>query len=146
MLMVGAVFLLLAAYPVLRVIRLAMAQPPRVLSWKTDLVWAAVAIVVIVGLPLYMNEASRPRSSRVQADVRVLASAVSMYAQRLGTLPGSLDDLTTVTTVGGVTAGPFIRSIPSAPHGWTAYSYVAGADGTFTISTMGDGTSVIFRP
>jgi hypothetical protein len=105
MLMVGAVFLLLAAYPVLRVIRLAMAQPPDVLSWKTDLVWATVAIVVIVGLPLYMNEASRPRSTRVQADVRVLASAVSMYAQTLGTLPGSLDDLTTVTTVGGVTAG-----------------------------------------
>jgi hypothetical protein len=38
-----------------------------------------------------------------------------------------------------------MRSIPSAPHGWTAYSYIAGADGTFTISTMGDGTSVIFR-
>ena len=57
-------------------------------------------------------------------------------------LPGALADLTVATTVGGITAGPFISPVPTPPAGWTAYTYASVAGGTFSITTAGDSATV----
>jgi hypothetical protein len=39
-------------------------------------------------------------------------------------------------------SGPFMKSVPPAPSGWTAYSYSSATDGTFTVTASGDNTAV----
>jgi hypothetical protein len=74
----------------------------------------------------------------------MLVSAISMYSATFGRLPRALADLTKAGTVGGITGGPFLKAIPTPPHGWSPYSYITKDDGTFTLSSKGDGTSVAF--
>jgi type II secretion system protein G len=114
------------------------------------IVVAIIGILAAIAIPLYANIQSRARIAKAQADARSLASAVSMYSATFGALPADppgLDALTTPTTIGGVTGGPFMRTLPQLPAGWTGegttYSYsVDLTTGTFTITASGDGTSV----
>jgi type II secretion system protein G len=107
------------------------------------IVVAIIGILAAIAIPLYANIQARARIARAQADARTLGSAVSMYSATFGTLPAALTDLTAATTISGVSGGPFMKSIPSVPAGWTAgYTYVAVTDGTFTITATGDGTTV----
>ena len=109
------------------------------------IVVAIIGILAAIAIPLYANIQARARIARAQADARTLVSAVSMYSATFGTIPAALADLTSATTLGGVTGGPFMKSIPTPPSGWTAsYAYATGAGGTFTISASGDATSVSF--
>jgi hypothetical protein len=66
----------------------------------------------------------------------------------MGVIPpsgaGGLAALTTAVTNGqGQVAGPFMAAVPTAPSGWSSYTYAANtASGVFTISAAGDGTTV----
>jgi type II secretion system protein G len=107
------------------------------------IVVAIIGILAAIAIPLYANVQARARLAKAQADARALASAVSIYSAHMGTLPGSLANLTSVVTNSlGQPGGPFLASIPSGPSGWGSYAYSSTASGTFTITNSGDGTTV----
>jgi general secretion pathway protein G len=109
------------------------------------IVVAIIGILAAIAIPLYANVQARARVAKAQADLRTLASAVSMYAAHAAKLPAALTDLTQkVTNDQKQDAGPFLSSVPAAPSGWGAYDagYVANADGTFTLKSSGDGTTI----
>jgi len=84
------------------------------------------------------------RRLRAEADLRAIASAVSLYSAHAGALPPALSVLT-VPTVNktGLRSSPFLSNVPSPPAGWSAYSYTPKPDGLFTISATGDGMTII---
>jgi Tfp pilus assembly protein PilE len=118
-------------------------------SWRKSKLRGAVITLVVVGailavmIPLYNNIGGRAKIAKAQADVRSLASAVSLYAAHMGSLPKSLEDVTKPSTnAKGESSGAFLAGVPTPPVGWTpGYSYVTSADGTFTISATGDYTT-----
>ncbi len=83
------------------------------------------------------------RATKARADAQTIANAVKVYAAALGALPDSLEALTTTATVSGVSGGPFLGSLPAPPAGWSPYQYTRGERVDFTISTSGQGTSVV---
>ena len=105
---------------------------------------AIIGILAAIAVPLYANIQARARIAKAQADVRSLASAVTMYSAHMGNIPASLNALTAVATnAQSQTAGPFMGAIPNPPAGWGA-SYTYNADtaaGTFVISAAGDGAT-----
>ena len=109
------------------------------------IVVAIIGILAAIAIPLYANVQARARIAKAQADIRALASAVSMFQAHMGTLPAALTDLSQATTnAQNQSAGPFMGSSPTPPAGWGAtYTYTPNAGaGTFTISATGDSTTI----
>jgi type IV pilus assembly protein PilA len=111
------------------------------------IVVAIIGVLAAIALPLYSNIGSRARIGKAQADLRTLASAVSIFGFHMGTLPAALTDLSQQTTNAlGQVAGPFMPSVPSVPPGgspaWTGYTYTSNANGTFSITAAGDGMTL----
>ncbi len=106
---------------------------------------AVIGVLCTLAIPLYTNVKARARLAQARADSRTLASAISTYGAHMGSIPSTLTQLTTVSTnPQGYSAGPFVASVPVAPGGWASYSYTPNVSAsTFTITTSGDGTSVI---
>ena len=114
------------------------------------IVVAIIGILAAIAIPLYANVQARARIAKAQADARAIASAVSIYSAHMGAVPSNLAVLNSVSTNGqNQTAGPFLASMPNPPANWTTvapntyYYTAAAAAGTFTITSFGDGTSVI---
>ena len=113
------------------------------------IVVAIIGILAAIAIPLYANVQTRARIAKAQADTRTLASAISIYAAHMGTLPTALTDLTAQATNGlNQVAGPFMGSVPAPPPGgspaWgTSYTYTPNAGaGTFVVTATGDGTTI----
>ncbi len=106
------------------------------------IVVAIIGILAAIAIPLYANIQQRARIAKAQADARTLVSAISMYSATFGSLPAALTNLTAAATISGVSGGPFMKSVPPSPSGWTAYSYTSQTDGTFTVTASGDATIV----
>jgi type II secretion system protein G len=64
------------------------------------IVVAIIGILAAIAIPLYANVQSRARVAKAQADTRTLASAVSLYAAHMGTLPTALTDLSSAAVNG----------------------------------------------
>ena len=113
------------------------------------IVVAIIGILAAIAIPLYTNVQARARVAKVQADLRTLASAVSMYQAHTGSFPNVITELTvSVANNLGQTAGPFIASVPTPPAGgsptWSAYTaaYSSNSNGTFSLTASGDGTTI----
>ena len=111
------------------------------------IVVAVIGILAAIALPLFSNMQGRARIAKAQADLRTLASSVSLYSSHYGTIPTALGQMTVSgTNLQGLTAGPVIAAIPSTPFGWTPsnaiYAYATGIGDTYTISASGDSTTV----
>ena len=107
------------------------------------IVVAIIGILAAIAVPLYAKIQARARVAKAQADdARTLVSAISMYSATFGSLPGALTNLTAAATVSGISGGPFMKSVPSSPSGWSAYSYTSNPCGTFTVTASGDSTTV----
>jgi type II secretion system protein G len=104
---------------------------------------AIIGILATIAISLWASLQTQARISRAQADAQTLVSAVSMYMAHMESLPTDLAALNAVVTnAAGETAGPFVKSTPIQPDGWSAYSYSSASNGSFTISTSGDSTTV----
>jgi type II secretion system protein G len=113
------------------------------------IVVAIIGILAAIAIPLYANVQTRARIAKAQADARTLASAVSIYAAHMGSLPGALTALTSAAVNGlNQSAGPFMGSVPNPPPGgtpaWGAYGYASSTAGTFTVTATGDGTTITY--
>jgi type II secretion system protein G len=113
------------------------------------IVVAIIGILAAIAIPLYANVQARARVAKAQADLRTLASSVSMYQAHTGLLPTALTELTvTVSNAQGQVAGPFMASVPTPPGGgspaWaTTYGFTPNATaGTFALTAAGDGTTI----
>lgn len=107
------------------------------------IVVAVIGILAGIAIPLYTQITAKARIAKAQADAGVIASSVTIYSAHMGALPALLTDLTSVQQNSlGQNAGPFIRTVPLPPSGWTVYGYTFDANGTFQITASGDGTSV----
>jgi prepilin-type N-terminal cleavage/methylation domain-containing protein len=109
---------------------------------------AIVGILAAIAFPLYVNFQVQARVSRAQADVQTLVSAIGIFQGHMdGALPATLNDLTVPSTnVRGQVAGPMLGQVPTAPAGWTPYTYTPNvATGQFTVQATGDNT-VVTRP
>ncbi len=106
------------------------------------IVVAIIGILAAIAIALYANSQQRARIAKAQADARTLVSSISMYSATFGTLPTQLADLTAANTISGVSGGPFMKSVPASPAGWTAYSYASNPCGAFTVTASGDSTTV----
>ncbi len=113
------------------------------------IVVAIIGILAAIAIPMYANVQTRARVAKGQADLRTLASAVSIYAAHMGSLPGALTALTAAAVNGlNQSAGPFMASVPNPPPGgtpaWGAYGYASSTAGTFTVTGTGDGTTLTY--
>jgi len=106
------------------------------------IVVAIIGILAAIAIPLYANIQQRARIAKAQADARTLVSAISMYSATFGSLPGALTNLTAAATISGVSGGPFMKSVPNSPAGWSAYAYSSNPCGIFTVTATGDSTTV----
>ena len=106
-----------------------------------------IGVVAAMAIPLQANAQARARIEKTQSDMQMLAAAVRMYADHMGTLPYALTALTTTAVNGrNQSAGPFIATVPPPPFGgdpgWGAYAYTSSRAGTFSITAIGDGTTI----
>jgi hypothetical protein len=81
------------------------------------------------------------RATKARTDVQTIATAVNTYRVTCGSLPDSLEALTTKTTLSGIPCGPVLGSIPAPPAGWSAYVYTRQGE-TFTVSSTGGGQTI----
>ena len=81
---------------------------------------------------------------RTIAVVGVVAVIGTACSKKTPTAGPSSSQPSVATSPTGLTAGPFMASIPTPPStAWgPAYAYATAASGTFTISAAGDGATV----
>src|SRR4026209_535244 len=78
------------------------------------IVVAIIGILAAIAIPLYNNVQQRARIAKAQADVRSMASAVSLWAANMGNIPSTIS-LVTVSSSNaqGQTSGAFLAAIPA---------------------------------
>ncbi len=106
----------------------------------------AVALLSLVSCEREQNmiqqDLPAARQTKARSDVLQIVRAVQTYQATFGALPESLHELTRAQSVGGVSGGPFLGSIPAPPAGWSPYRYTKMDGSRFGITASGDGLTV----
>jgi len=126
------------------------------------IVVAIIGILAAIAVPLYANVQTRARIAKAQGDLQSVATALSSFGAHCGDVPATgaftgagsaatcaagtalsgVDPLTAaVTDANTVSAGPFLGATPTPPAGW-AYTYARTGTGAYTLTGVGDGTTV----
>jgi type II secretory pathway pseudopilin PulG len=119
----------------------------RVTLAELMIVAAILGILASIAIPLHANAQARARIEQAQTDLQMLARAVREYTDHMGTLPLVLTQLLRpAVNDRNQSAGPFIATVPPPPYGgtpaWGAYAYASSSTGTFSITAIGDGTTI----
>jgi len=127
---------------------------------------AIIGILAAIAIPMFVSFQGRARTSKIQADLRAVMSAITAYNAQCNRLPaatadfsaaaggatdctaGDLSVLTAQQVIGGVSAGPFVTKLPLPPAGCkaTGYSYGSLATGNFSTaytSVAGDAAGCV---
>ncbi|HWR20333.1 MAG TPA: prepilin-type N-terminal cleavage/methylation domain-containing protein [Verrucomicrobiae bacterium] len=126
---------------------------------------AIIGILAAIAIPLYASMQAKARVGRGQADAAVLAEAFSAFGAHCGDVPATVaaanwpaagggEAVATCavnlallgpaaltrpsTDAAGISAGPFLRTVPQPLATWT-YAYTRTGVGTFTVAAAGDG-------
>jgi prepilin-type N-terminal cleavage/methylation domain-containing protein len=129
---------------------------------------AIIGILAAIAIPLYASMQAKARIGRGQADAAVLAEAFSAFGAHCGDVPATVAAanwpaagggeaantcannlallgpaaLTRPSTDAGISAGPFLRTVPQPAATWT-YAYLRTGVGTFTVTAAGDGQTIV---
>lgn len=128
---------------------------------------AIIGILAAIAVPMYASMQARARVARAQSDVRVMVGTFSAFGAHCGDVPATIAawpaagaaaaggtcvlnvagtgpaQLTAASTdAAGIVAGPFLRTVPQPPAGWT-YAYAKAGVGNYTITATGDGTTIV---
>jgi len=105
---------------------------------------AIIGILAAIAIQQFESLSAKARVTRARADVKSIATAVSVFTAHMGTLPPTLNDLTLVATnTAGITTGPFLPVVPAPPGPtWTPFTYTPLPGGQFTLTATGDGITV----
>lgn len=105
---------------------------------------AIIGILAAIAIQQFESLSAKSRITRARSDAKTIGTAVSVFTAHMGVLPSVLTDLTVpATNTDGITAGPFLSTVPSPPGAaWTPYSFAPQPNGTFQISATGDGIIV----
>jgi type II secretory pathway pseudopilin PulG len=105
---------------------------------------AIIGLLSSTSILLLQHAHVATRYAKAQADVLAISTAVQLSAIHTGSLPPTLLSLASVTKRGdGAVEAPYLASVPEAPPGWSPYAYDAAASGVYTVSTAGDGRTVL---
>lgn len=116
---------------------------------------AIIGILAAIAVPMYASMQARARIARAQSDVRVMVGVLSAFGAHCGDVPataawpaagavgtvvactaaaaGPAGLQTPVTDAAGISAGPFLRTVPQPPANWT-YAYARTAVGVYTVT------------
>jgi prepilin-type N-terminal cleavage/methylation domain-containing protein len=127
------------------------------------IVVAIIGILAAIAIPMFASVQGRARTSKIQADLRGMASALSAFQAHCGNFPtgtgaafnsstavpgadggcvatNTIDALLTVQTIGGISAGPFMARLPEPPANCGNYQYDSGG-ATFTVTFSSAGAN-----
>jgi hypothetical protein len=149
--------------------KLLWYSPSRRYREMMAILWclALGALFMLIAIPMYAGSGNygRSRLAKAQADTRHIANAVSDYFAHCSGLPAdsSRTDCPVAAEPGGPHplpkslfvpqtnargqfGGPFLKSWPRLPQGWTgaanSYAYYGLSGGKFLICAQGDSTGV----
>lgn len=126
------------------------------------IVVAIIGILAAIAIPMFASVQGRARTSKIQADLRSVLSALSVYQAHCGAFPSgstfnstltsagvsvicgaaSIKEILASQTIGGQSAGPFMNALPSPPTGCdTKYTYTLNADGTVQLNHASTSTA-----
>ena len=133
------------------------------------IVVAIIGILAAIAIPMFASVQGRARTSKISADLRTMASTLTVMQAHCGKFPtataedftnisatsgtttdcgtgGTFDtvkDLLVKQVVGGNSAGPFLTKLPDKPSGCTgSYKYTSSDGNTFKVEYLvGSGES-----
>ena len=86
-----------------------------------------IGILVAIAIPIYNNVTANARENACHANQRTLDGTISMYEAETGLEFGNtMAELTTATTVGSDTFGPYLQETPTCPSTNEDYTFADG--------------------
>lgn len=97
---------------------------------------AIIGVLAAIAVPKLTSSTNSAKVAKIQADLRTIDSALTLYAADTGVTPDTSTTIATLTTASGG-KGPWLASEPKAPSGKVT---VAGTE--YTIDAAGESYAV----